>query len=225
MDEFPSNSHTGQEKEGPKRQGPAPKGKLPKEVKQVVTGKVVRRKKPLGTRFKETFFSGDGTRGVWGYVMGEVLVPAAKDMIVDATRNGVERAVFGESQRGPRGWRPGNSPSGHTRYDGYSRPSNTPPWRGSQPAQREISSRGRSQHNFDEIILDSRGEAEQVIDVLIDIVNEYGQATVADLYELVGITSAYTDPKYGWTSMQGAGVQHIRGGQYLLNLPKPQPLD
>lgn len=225
MDEFPSNSHRDQdETKRPVREA-APKAKQPKDVKQVVTGKVVRRKKPLVTRFKETFFSGDGTRGVWGYVMGEVLVPAAKDMIVDATRNGVERAVFGESQRGPRGWRPGNSPGGHTRYDGYSRPNNTPPWRGSQPAPRELSTRGRSQHNFDEIILDSRGEAEQVIDVLVEIVNEYGQATVADLYELVGISAAYTDPKYGWINMQGAGVQHIRGGQYLLNLPKPQPLD
>lgn len=219
MEEFPSNSQRGREA----KTRPAPKtgpSREPKKIDQVTQGEVIRRKKPLGKRFKETFFGGDA-KGVWGYVTMDVLIPAAKDMIADATTQAIERMVFGEARQ-RRGFR---SSPGHVRYDGYSRPGsyNSPPWR-AEP-RRDVSPRGRATHDFDEIILDSRGEAEQVIDLLLEIVREYNQATVSDLYQLVGITSAYTDQKYGWTDLRGANVQHIRGGQYLLNLPKPEPLD
>lgn len=222
MTEFPSNSmRDREEKTSPKAQV-----KPQKQVKRITTGEARRRKKPLATRFKETFFGGGDARGVWGFVMGEVLVPAAKDMIADATTQAVERAVFGESRRGyrPGGWRPAGQ-SGPVRYNAYSQPSNgAAPWRSGQ-GQREISRQARSMHNFDEIVLDSRADAEQVLDTLQAVIEEYGTASVADLYQLVGITSAYTDQKYGWTSLQGAKVDHIRGGQHLLNLPKPEPLD
>lgn len=223
MDDFPSNSHREKEEKVTPKTSATPQ----KKVQRITTSEPKRRKKPLGTRFKETFFGGENARGVFGYVLGEVLVPAAKDMVADATTQAVERAVFGEVRRGTRGWRPGNSgaPIGHVRYDGYSRsPARTAPWQ-SSPQQREVSRRARSTHDFDEIILDSRGEAEQVLDTLHDIVEQYSQAAVADLYEMVGISAAYTDQKYGWTNLQGASVQHIRGGQYLLNLPKPEPLE
>lgn len=222
MDDFPGNSN--REREAvpkPPKANTAPQ----KNVKQITKGEARRRKRPLGTRVKEMFFGGGDARSVWGYVFGEVLVPAMKDMVADATTQAVERAVFGEARRGPRGWRQGNSsPIGHVRYDGYSRGGSSAPWR-SGPPQREMSQQSRARHNFDEIILDSRGEAEEVLDMLFEIVKEYGVASVADLYAMVGITSAYTDQKYGWSNLPGASVQHIRGGQYLLNLPRPEPLD
>ena len=87
-----------------------------------------------------------------------------------------------------------------------------------------MSRRARSQHDFDEVILDSRVEAEEVIDKLYEVVSRYGSATVMDLYELVGLPSSHTDNKWGWTSLRGAGVSRAHGG-YLLDLPEPQPLD
>lgn len=223
-EEFPSNSH----RERDQRTVPPPK-KQPAETKKVgriTSGEVIRRKKPLGTRLKEVFIGGDA-RGVWGYVAMDVLVPAAKDMVTDATIQAVERMVYGEARsRGRGGWRPVGT-VGHVRYDGYSRPlgGSTPPWRREAEPRREISRRGRASHSFDEIVLESRGEAEQVIDTLFEMISQYNQATVSDLYEMVGISSAYTDNKYGWTDLRGANVQHVRGGGYLLNLPKPEPLD
>jgi hypothetical protein len=87
-----------------------------------------------------------------------------------------------------------------------------------------MSQRGRAKHDFDEIVLDQRAEAEEVIDRLYDVVNKYEQATVADLYDLVGLSSTHTDHKWGWTDLRGAGVSRIRDG-YLLDLPDPEPLD
>jgi hypothetical protein len=156
----------------------------------------------------------------------EVLVPALKDMIVDGGREVIELIVLGDRRpRGSSGYR--RAHPGPTRYDGYSRPvgqyASTAPWKRDEP--RNVSDRGRAMFDFGEIVIESRGEAEQVIDTLIEIVEQYGQATVSDLYGLVGITSAYTEQKYGWTTLQGANVQHVRGGGYLLVLPKPDPLD
>ena len=70
----------------------------------------------------------------------------------------------------------------------------------------------------------NRAEAEEVIDRLFELVSIYESATVADLYELVGLSSTHTDHKWGWTDLMGAGVSRIRGG-YLLDLPDPEPLD
>ena len=81
-----------------------------------------------------------------------------------------------------------------------------------------------AKHDFDEIVLDQRAEAEEVIDRLYDVVSRYESATVADLYDLVGLPSTHTDHKWGWTDLRGAGVSRIRDG-YLLDLPDPEPLD
>jgi hypothetical protein len=78
-------------------------------------------------------------------------------------------------------------------------------------------------HDFDEIVLSSRREAEDVIDRLFDLVGQYGSATVSDLYELVGLPSTHTDNKWGWEDARGAGVTRVRNG-YLLDLPEPEPL-
>lgn len=54
------------------------------------------------------------------------------------------------------------------------------------------------------------------MDELIEI---YGMVSVADLYDLVGITGNYTDNKYGWTNIRNAEPVHVRDG-YMLRLPK-----
>ena len=89
---------------------------------------------------------------------------------------------------------------------------------------REISRVGRARHDFDEIVLETRGEAEAVLVHLIDLTIDYGMASVADLYDLVGINSSFTDNKYGWTDLRQASVSRVRNG-YLLNLPRTQILD
>lgn len=203
--EFPSNSEVS--KKG------VPDGK---NISPVVTGSAVRRKRSLRKQFKETFVSGDARTAI-RYVLFDVLLPAAKDTVVEAGSQGIEKLIFGDSRR--RGSTPPQSgPYGHIAYNRYSSGS-----RYSGP-ERAMSRRSRAQHNFDEIVLDERVEAEEVIDRLFDLVSRYEAATVADLYELVGLSSTHTDNKWGWTDLTGAGVTRVRGG-YLLDLPEPESLD
>ena len=189
-----------------------------KHIEQVTTGEVRRKKPSLRKQFKDTFISGS-IRGSLSFVVLDVLLPAAKDMVVEAVGEGARQLFFGEGRRYRGGSTPPPSgPYGQVNYRGYSTPSRNP------SAQRAMSRRARAAQNFDEIVLDSRTEAEEVIDRLYDLVGKYDTATVADLYELVGLSASHTDYKWGWADLHGAGVSRIRDG-YLLDLPDPIPLD
>jgi len=215
MDNYPSNSNkTKVVIEGQPE---------PKKIESVVTSEVTRRKTPLGKRLVETFIGGDA-RTVGGYVVLEVLVPAARDMIADAFTQGIERMIYGEVRSTSR--RTGLRPSGTNGYVSYNRiaQSNNRPRSGlDEFARRDPSRRARANHDFDEIIIATRVEAEEVIRRLHDIIDSYDVATVSDLYELVGSTPNYTDEKWGWTELPGAGVVRVRDG-YLLELPKPEAI-
>lgn len=188
-----------------------------KDIKRVTSEDPVRRKKSLGKQFKETFVAGD-VKSTVRYGVFDVLIPAAKDTVVEVLSQGIEKLIYGDSRRRPGSTPPQAGPTGIISYNRYSMQS-----RQTAP-QRVMSRQARSRHDFDEVVLTSRAEAEEVIDKLYEVVSRYGTATVADLYELVGITGTHTDNKWGWTDLRGAGVSRVRGG-YLLDLPEPQPLD
>lgn len=195
----------------------------PKRIEKVVQGEVVRRKKPLGKRFFETFL-GETAKNALGYVLTEVLIPAAKDMVVDAGQEALQRMVKGESAGSRRHInRSTGGMNGHVSYNRFHQ-SPSVGRREREDPRRSVSRRARASHDFDEIILDTRVEAEEVLERLYDIVDKYEQASISDLYELVGVQGDFTDAKWGWVDLQGSGVTRIRNG-YLLELPKPEPLD
>jgi len=218
-EETPTNSH--KSKDYTLRPEKIQPNAEPKKVEKVVEGTVLRRKKPWGRRFLDSFVGGD-LQTVRSYIVMEVLLPAAKDTVADVFSQGIERMLYGEARSTSRrtGYRPGVGPS----YVNYNRATPSPIRPGARDDVRNPTRRARATHDFDEIILKTRVEAEEVIDRLFDLVSRYNSATVADLYDLVGATGNYTDDKWGWTDLRGAGVTRIRAG-YLLDLPKPEPID
>lgn len=187
-----------------------------KKVERVTTSEPIRKKKGLGKQFKSTFFGGDA-KGAMQFVVYGVIIPAAKEAIVDSFREGIERIVFGDSRH-----KRSAPPSGPTGYISYNRFAAGGPRQ--EAPTRTLSRRARARHDFDEIVLSSRPEAEEVIDRLFDLVSRYEAATVADLYDLVGLESTHADYKWGWTDIRGAGVARVRSG-FLLDLPEPEPLN
>ena len=73
-------------------------------------------------------------------------------------------------------------------------------------------------------MLDNRGEAEEVLSRMDELIAAYGLVSVADLYDLVGITGDYTDNKYGWTDIRNASVVRVKNG-YMIKMPKALPLN
>jgi hypothetical protein len=75
-----------------------------------------------------------------------------------------------------------------------------------------------------EIVLETESEAQAVLDAMKDILRKYEVVTFADMLELVGIASVFTDNKIGWTGLRTAQIKPLRGG-YILDLPQAQPVN
>lgn len=205
MDNYPPNS---------KKSGEPPP---PKEaVQKIVTGKIIKKKTPLGQRFKVIFFGGE-SKGALQYVVSDVLIPALRNMFVDAVEGGARRMIYGDS-----------TPRRAREQYGNSRISyNSPTSRYSHqsailPKQPPLSSSGRRQ-DIGQIIISSRGEAEEVLERLTDIIDKYDVASVCDLHDLVGLQSSYVDNDWGWSSLSTADVRQVREG-WILNLPPVEPI-
>lgn len=192
------------------------------KLEKVITGKVVKRKKPFYKAVGDFIFGKD-TESVVSYILYDILIPAGKDLIVDSIKNGVEMRVYGETRnRGSRsniGRDRGRSYVNYANYGGLTR--DRGPERTREPER--LQTRSLSHNNWEQIILESRTDAEEVLDRLIDLITMFGVASVSDLCELIDIESDYTDNKYGWTNLSKATVDRVREG-WLLNIPKPFPI-
>lgn len=207
MDQFPPNS----------RKATAE----PKRVERVTSANAVRRRKSLGKQFKHTFIGGDAKTAV-SYVVFSVLIPAAKEALAEAGATGIEKLIYGDARPRRGGAGPMAGALGYVSYNRMGGQRQTPD-RPQLP--KALSRSARAKQSFDEIIIPSRQEAEEVLDRLFDLISKYESVSVADLYELTGLQSSHTDHKWGWEDLRGASVGRIRGGGYLLNLPEPHSLD
>jgi hypothetical protein len=192
---------------------------VPKEKKQekIIAGEVVQRRKRLSRRFTEAFFGDERVGDAVENFIAEILVSAFKSMVSDtvgqfsnALRDGSDKFLYGTTRR--------TITTARGPYTSYNRIT------GARPAYNQISDRGRSLHEFDEVILQSRGEAEDVLDRMRELIDQFDVATVADFYDLVGITSDFPEERWGWSDLRSAKVTHVRGG-YLISMPKTQPVE
>ncbi len=202
MEEYKPNSH--KYKEDQNRSSPE------KKVEKVIAGTVKSKKKSEIRKFTDVFISED-IDNVKSYILLDVLIPAIKKAISDIVTNGIDMILYGET-----GKTKSNSTASKVSYRSYYDGRN---------GRRDYSAiRTKISYNYDDIIFDNRGEAEDVLSRMDELISTYGLVSVADLYDLVGVTGNYTDNKYGWTNIRSASVIRVRDG-YMLKLPKALPLD
>jgi len=70
---------------------------------------------------------------------------------------------------------------------------------------------------------ESKEKAEEVIDKMSELIEQYGHATIADLYEMVGKHGyiEYMDYKYGWTDMSKIHMKTKKDGMCQVKFGKP----
>jgi hypothetical protein len=208
--DYQSNSHK-KKQEAAKQEAPK------KDIQAVVSAK--EQKKPWHRRMRGIVFGGE-FQSAGKYILADVLLPAARNLIVDATTKGIERMVYGDAA--PRR-------SSGTRYDGRPRVSYHSPSRYREDPRRDMRPPDQpprpvpSGRQTSEIVFDSREDAEKVLDALFDILDQYEIVAVADLNALVGLPSANVDHKWGWGFLGGTEVRQIREG-WVLELPEPEPI-
>ncbi len=182
-----------------------------KEVKQVATGHI--KEKGVGERIADSFLSED-TRTVKNYILWDVFIPGIKNAIADMVIGGLEMAFFGSTRA-----RRSNGGGSRVSYQNYYGSSD----RGYSNSRVDRNYRS-SRSGYNDIVLDSRQEAEDVRISMEELVNRYGEATVADLYSLVGITSTHQDNKWGWRDIRDFHISRSGGG-YILDFNQPIYLD
>ena len=180
---------------------------------KVTKGTVSTRKRSLGRRFVDIFFTED-IEDVKTYLVYDVLVPAIKENFADLVNSALGMILFGEATRRSRAGGKGGPNGPKVNYSGY--------FGGGQRTEKLPSyQRSRVAHNFDDIVFESRGEANLVLDGMLEILNsEAGQVTVADFYDLAGMSTNFTDNKFGWVDLRTARVKGNPGRGYWIELPK-----
>lgn len=201
--EYESNSHKSKtQKNDPK----------PEKVEKVISGTAKTKPKSGLTKFADVFISED-IASVKSYILVDVLVPAVKKAISDIVTNGIDMILYGESSAPRKTGGAASKVSYRNYYD-----------KATSRDSRSVGTRSTNNYNCDDIVIDSRGEAEEVLARMDELISTYGIVTVADFYDMCGITCDYTANKYGWTNIRNAQVVRVRDG-YMIKMPKSMPID
>ena len=184
-----------------------------KRVEKVIKGSAVPMKPSVGKKVADLFL-GDDISNVKEYMLYERLIPGLKEMVLA----GIEMMLFG----GDRVLRRSNQ--SRTSYISYNKmyassPSRRERDRGYRYEREEV--RGKE---FTDYVFETKGEAMEVLDTLTELIDVYDQASVNDFYDAIGVTGDFTDANYGWTELGSATIRRIRGGGYILDLPRPYVL-
>ena len=194
IENYPSNSLKTKENKEPATEK--------KKLEKVVVGQVKTKKKSGFSNFISGFIA-DESQNIKTYLVKDVVIPTIKKTISDV----IDMILYGRSRGKSR--TPLSTISYRSYYDNAREP---------RPEPKAVTG-----YSYDDIILDSRGDAEEVLDQMNALIDTYGIASIADLHELVGISGNWTDNKYGWTNLASADVIRTREG-YLLKLPRALPL-
>ena len=184
-----------------------------KDIKKVVDGQVTTVKKGECRKILDTLLPPDGVRDIKDHIILDVIIPTIKQVISDTvqtllypygggSKNNTSRPVTTRVSY--------NNAYNKHEADRYGTPT---------------SSRRRSDvYDFEEVLLNTRAEALDVLASMDDTIDTYECVSVADFYEMVGLTGSYTDNNYGWMDLETAKVIQVRGGGWVIKLPRPMKL-
>lgn len=176
-----------------------------KKVEKVIKGTAKVKKK---SKLADIFIAED-VKNVKSYVLMDVLIPTIKDAISDIVKGGIDMILYGESRK-----RSNSTPASSVSYRSYYNSNN-------KPVERV---RTANPYKYNDVIFETRGEAEEVLSKMDEMVERYQLVSVADFYDMAGLSSEFTDNKYGWTNIRNAEAVRVRDG-WVIKLPKAMPID
>lgn len=187
-----------------------------KNLKPVVTGTAKVKKESAAKKVANTFLA-ESAENVGKYMLHDVVIPAVVDTVVDALTSGISMLFKGS----PSSYKARKDSNGRVNYTSYSRSSNEP-----SKGLREALSYDRDRYGLLDIHFASRGDALEVRDCLIEVMDKYKVVSVSDYYELSGALDEirYTDRKYGWYELGSLDISRDREG-FKIRLPRPEALD
>ena len=181
-----------------------------RKINAVVSGSAKTKKKSEIRKAADIFISED-VHNLKNYLLMDVILPAVKRGIMGALDMILNGGKVGNY------YNDNNSRTPKVSYRNYyDEPRDDRRYGGQQ--------RARTRFDYEDIIYQTRGDAEAVLQQMYEVVDRYGLVTVGDMYDMARLDQPYTSNKYGWTRLNN--VEVVRSGNgYTLRLPRALPLD
>lgn len=196
MDEYKSNSHASRRSASTEK----------KDIKPVVNGQAKTKKKSELRKFADMFIA-DDVANIKNYIIYEVLIPGVKDVVLDSISMLLGRET---------GYRRRTS-SGNRSITSYQK------FYEKGGSERRDSNVAYSRFNYNDVVFETRGDAELVLAELDELMEQYKVVSIQDLYSAAGLDCPYTYNDYGWTDIRSANIIRI-GDEFIIKLPKAKPL-
>ena len=206
MENYQSNSHRSKELATAEQ---APEKRVEKKV---VSGSVKTRDNKM-RKLTDIFVSED-VSNVKSYIFMDVLVPAIKDAVSDIVKDGIDMILFGRNSSS----RSKSSSTSKVSYRSY--------YDDRREDRRDRDSySSRNDSIYEDVVFESRADAEAVRREMLAIIDRFKVVTMLDLYDLAGKTPPRGSSNWGWTDIRNAEPIRVRGGGYILSLPKAMQID
>ena len=188
----------------------------PRARKEALVQSATVRKKGVIERLVGGLLGPNGLRAIGAYVGHEIIVPMVKNAFVDSMTTGINMAVFKDQPQPNRRNNPGWN---NRQHQNTNRVQYNQSYQNNQVKQYQSSSTLSTVYTIREVVFPNREEALMILDSMMNEIDKYGQVSVADYYDWIGIgDSTFADVSYGWEDLNRARVVSVRGG-YAISLP------
>ena len=161
-------------------------------------------------KFTDAFFAEDlGT--VKSHLKDDLLIPEIKKLLVNLLKDGVEILFNGRVTRGVKQDRFSDNYAYNRCFD-------------RRDDRRYESNKPLNQLDYRDILFETRGKAQAVLDTTYRDIRTYGFVCVSDMYEMVGLTAPFTGNNYGWMNIDNATIERVYNG-YVIRLPRAVPIE
>ena len=161
-------------------------------------------------KLTDAFFAED-LNTVKSHLRDDLLIPEIKKLFVNLCKDGIEILFNGRVSRGDKRDRFSDN---YVSYNSYS----------SRRDDRRYESRPINQFDYRDILFETRGQAQSVLDAMYRDCRTYGFVCVSDMYEMVGLTAPFTGNNYGWMNVDNATIERVYNG-YVIRLPRAVPIE
>lgn len=192
-DNFPSNSNKDKEEE--------------KRAIKTIEGKVKKASPSFLRKATNVIFSNDLTENdIKSELIYDYLVPTIKDTLATMGKMLLDAIFYGTMKPKAKG----NSPV-KVSYSNY------------YDNSKNVSVTTSSSHlayDFDNYAFESRRDAEDTLNQLIEMIDVYNVARVADFFDIIKVTAPFTTNRYGWTDLTHTRVSRTKDG-WVIDFPTP----
>ena len=177
-----------------------PDTKKEKVIKPVVKNQVTEKNRSAISKFRKILIGGSLSETI-AYLRKDVLVPKLQETIVEAVDKGTDMLVYGEDA--PVRSRKQNKGIGMFEKVSYHSSSAT-------PKRRAIENASKKTRDFRDLVFETKEDAQNVLDSMLELIDQYEEVSINDLYDLVNRSGNFTDNKYGWTNLSSAKIVRTR---------------